>query len=45
EALEIVTGKRQLDASAILDYFHPLIVWLEKENNKTKEHIGWVRGE
>ena len=45
DALEIVTGSRKLDATAILDYFHPLIKWLEAENNKTHEHVGWVSGE
>ena len=44
DALEIVTNQRTLDATAILDYFHPLIKWLQEENNRTKEHIGWVSG-
>ncbi|CAL1265722.1 unnamed protein product, partial [Larinioides sclopetarius] len=30
---------RKLDASAMLEYFKPLIYWLKKENKK--EYIGW----
>jgi peptidyl-dipeptidase A len=32
DALEKLTGTRQMDASAIIDYFRPLMSWLEKEN-------------
>lgn len=39
DALEAMTGKRQMDGSAIIDYFAPLMAWLEKENQgKT---CGW----
>jgi peptidyl-dipeptidase A len=39
DALELITGSREMDASAILDYFQPLRNWLEKENqDKT---CGW----
>ena len=39
DALELITGSREMDASAILDYFQPLRNWLEKENQgKT---CGW----
>jgi peptidyl-dipeptidase A len=38
-ALEKLTGSRKMDASAIIDYFAPLMKWLEKENEgKT---CGW----
>ena len=39
EALEAMTGEKQIDATAILDYFKPLMVWLEKENKGRK--VGW----
>jgi peptidyl-dipeptidase A len=39
EALEAVTGQRQLDASAMAEYFAPLKSWLD-EQNKGKP-IGW----
>jgi peptidyl-dipeptidase A len=32
DALEALTGEREMDASAMLDYFAPLRVWLEQEN-------------
>ena len=32
ETLEAVTGARRMDASALLDYFAPLAVWLDEQN-------------
>jgi peptidyl-dipeptidase A len=32
EALEVVTGQKQMDATAILDYFAPLKKWLDEQN-------------
>jgi len=39
DALEALTGSREMDASAILDYFAPLMSWLEKETARTP--MGW----
>jgi peptidyl-dipeptidase A len=39
EALEALTGQRQMDATAIRDYFAPLEKWL-KEQNQGKP-VGW----
>ncbi len=39
EALQTLTGQKQMDASAILDYFSPLKKWLD-EQNKGKP-TGW----
>ena len=39
EALEIVTGQRQLDASAMADYFAPLKAWLDEQNKGRP--VGW----
>ena len=39
DALEALTGTRQMDATAIIDYFAPLQAWL-KEQNKGRE-CGW----
>jgi peptidyl-dipeptidase A len=39
DALEALTGQRQMDATAILDYFQPLQGWL-KEQNKGQQ-CGW----
>ena len=34
EALKAVTGEEQMDATAILDYFAPLKVWLDAQNKE-----------
>ncbi|XP_044757835.1 angiotensin-converting enzyme-like [Coccinella septempunctata] len=43
EALHVVTGQSFMDASAILEYFRPLQIWLEEENRKNGVHIGWEK--
>ena len=39
DALETLTGQRQMDAGAILDYFAPLQKWLDEQNKGVK--AGW----
>ncbi|HUQ11596.1 MAG TPA: M2 family metallopeptidase [Steroidobacteraceae bacterium] len=39
ETLEKLTGTRQMDASAILDYFKPLEEWLDEQNKG--QTCGW----
>jgi peptidyl-dipeptidase A len=39
EALEALTGKREMDATAILDYFAPLKAWLDEQNKG--QPVGW----
>ncbi len=39
EALAALTGKREMDATAILSYFAPLQRWLEKQN--AGQQCGW----
>jgi len=39
DALETISGSRQMDASAILDYFAPLKQWLDEQVKGTP--IGW----
>lgn len=39
EALEALTGEKQLDATAIMDYFAPLKKWLDEQNKGHK--VGW----
>jgi peptidyl-dipeptidase A len=39
DALETLTGQRQMDASAILDYFQPLQAWLKQQNKG--QQCGW----
>ena len=39
DALEAMTGQRQMDATAIVDYFRPLMNWLETQNEG--QTCGW----
>jgi peptidyl-dipeptidase A len=39
DALQALTGKREMDATAILDYFAPLKKWLDEQNQGNK--VGW----
>lgn len=34
QALEVLTGDREMDATAILDYFAPLQAWLDQQNQR-----------
>ncbi|HEY6272715.1 MAG TPA: M2 family metallopeptidase [Terriglobales bacterium] len=40
DALEAISGQRQMDATAILDYFAPLKKWLDQQNQGEK--LGWL---
>jgi peptidyl-dipeptidase A len=39
DALEVLTGERRTDASALLEYFAPLQQWLDKQNQG--KMVGW----
>jgi len=39
DALEVIAGTRDMDATAILDYFAPLQEWLDEQN--TNRQCGW----
>ncbi|GMG88557.1 M2 family metallopeptidase [Biformimicrobium ophioploci] len=39
DAMEALTGQRELDASAIIDYFQPLMTYLEEQNKG--RNCGW----
>lgn len=39
EAMEAITGQKEADAAAILDYFAPLKKWLDEQNKG--EQCGW----
>jgi peptidyl-dipeptidase A len=41
EALETLTGEKQMDATAIADYFAPLKAWLDEQNKKNGYAVGW----
>jgi peptidyl-dipeptidase A len=39
EALEALTGEKQMDATAILEYYAPLKQWLDEQNKGHK--VDW----
>ncbi|MDJ0699431.1 MAG: M2 family metallopeptidase [Woeseiaceae bacterium] len=39
DTLEKLTGTREMDASAVIDYFAPLMAWLEEQN--AERSCGW----
>jgi peptidyl-dipeptidase A len=41
EALEAMTGEKQMDASALADYFAPLKTWLDEQNKINGYPVGW----
>jgi peptidyl-dipeptidase A len=41
DALETLTGQRQIDATALADYFAPLKTWLDAQNKKNNYPVGW----
>ncbi|HKV64454.1 MAG TPA: M2 family metallopeptidase [Candidatus Acidoferrum sp.] len=41
EELEALTGEKQMDASALADYFAPLKAWLDEQNKMNHYPTGW----
>ena len=41
EALESLTGEREMSVKPILSFFEPLKLWLEKENHLAGDIPGW----
>lgn len=41
EAMAIITGQPHMSAEPLIEYFQPLIEWLEKETSKSGEVLGW----
>ena len=41
EALEALTGQKQMDATALADYFAPLKTWLDEQNKAKGYAVGW----
>jgi len=40
EALKVMTGEDRIDASAMIEYFQPLLTWLKEQNKGEK--TGWT---
>jgi len=41
EALEALTGQKQMDATALADYFAPLKTWLDEQDKSKGYAVGW----
>jgi peptidyl-dipeptidase A len=41
DELEVLTGERKLDAGALIEYFAPLKTWLDEQNRKNNNPVGW----
>ena len=41
EALEQLTGTREMNSSALVEYFDELLVYLKDQNRKNGDVIGW----
>ncbi len=41
DELQALTGQREIDASALADYFAPLKAWLDEQNKKNNYPVGW----
>ena len=41
DELEVLTGQKEMDATAMVDYFAPLKAWLDEQNSKNNYPIGW----
>ncbi|XP_074199548.1 angiotensin-converting enzyme isoform X1 [Camelus bactrianus] len=41
EAMKLITGQPNMSASAIMTYFKPLLDWLQTENGRHGETLGW----
>lgn len=37
----MITGQPKMSAQPLMQYFQPLIQWLEEENNKNNDIRGW----
>ncbi|XP_025783421.1 angiotensin-converting enzyme-like isoform X2 [Puma concolor] len=41
EAMKLITGQTNMSASAMMNYFKPLLDWLLTENGRHGEKLGW----
>lgn len=41
EAMAIITGQSKMSAQPLMQYFEPLIQWLQRENQMNGDVIGW----
>ena len=41
DTMEVITGQREFDATALMEYFQPLTDWLIKQNQMSGDQPGW----
>ncbi|XP_037347809.1 angiotensin-converting enzyme isoform X1 [Talpa occidentalis] len=41
EAMKLITGQPNMSALPMMNYFQPLLEWLQNENQRNKETLGW----
>lgn len=41
EAMTMITGQPKMTAQPLMQYFDPLIKWLDAENKKNNDVLGW----
>lgn len=41
DVLQEAVGINKMDASSLMNYFEPVITWLQEQNSKTGETLGW----
>ncbi|XP_051968866.1 angiotensin-converting enzyme-like isoform X2 [Xyrauchen texanus] len=41
EAMTMITGQPKMSVQPLMEYFQPLIEWLEQENKKNGDILGW----
>lgn len=41
EAMAMITGQPKMSAKPLMEYFKPLIDWLETENKNNNDILGW----
>lgn len=41
EAMTLITGQPKMSVQPLMEYFQPLIDWLEEENKKNGDVLGW----
>ena len=39
--LNMLTGEKKIHTDGLLEYFKPLMEWLQAENRRTKEYVGF----
>jgi peptidyl-dipeptidase A len=42
ETLKLMTGEDHIDASAMVEYFQPLLTWLKRQNTASNDTPGWT---